>query len=289
MTLALLDGDIVAYRAALGPQDSYDWGDTGGVVSVADPSAAKPAAIALAHEWAEAVKADKIIVALTGQEKFRKRLDPNYMANRAGKEKPLGHAEARIALQETFKTHLVEGLEGDDILGILATTPRYKGCVIVSADKDLKTIPGRLYNPQKGTGTRLISPEEANWWWMYQTLCGDATDGYKGCPRVGDKTAREILGAVGKPLGSLWAAVLKAFLDRKRSEQDALTQARCARILRREDYDSTTKEVILWHPTTPERMRACVTAPSPDVCAGPANGPAAPSGNRSTPASETAS
>jgi DNA polymerase-1 len=45
-----------------------------------------------------------------------------------------------------------------------------------------------------------------------------------------------------------WPIVLEAFLKAGLTEQDALTQARLARILRFSDWDNETKQPILWSP-----------------------------------------
>jgi len=257
VTLALLDGDIIAYRAACGMQTVYDFGDTGKVVEV-NVEAAAEEAVKLAQEWADAVDAKEVVVGFTSSDKFRTRLLPSYKANRPG-AKPPAHAAAVQAIKDKFPFHLIRGLEADDILGILMTTPKYADrAVIVSIDKDFNTIPGRLFNPTKGVGPIRIPPPMADYNWMYQTLIGDSTDNYKGCPGIGPKKAVDILGVVKgvrwPTLEELWPRVVAAFKAKKLTEDDALVQARVARILRREDYDKTTKEIILWHPTTPIRI-----------------------------------
>ena len=81
-------------------------------------------------------------------------------------------------------------LEADDLLGIKATKEAY--CIIISEDKDLKTIPAMVFNPAKDTQVTNISQWEADYNHMMQTLTGDQTDGYAGCPSVGPKTAQKI-------------------------------------------------------------------------------------------------
>ena len=39
------------------------------------------------------------------------------------------------------------GLEADDVCGLISTKPETQSNVVVSNDKDLKTIPGLLYRP----------------------------------------------------------------------------------------------------------------------------------------------
>lgn len=82
---------------------------------------------------------------------------------------------------------------------------------------------------------------------MYQTLVGDTVDGYSGCKGIGDKTARKILGEVGEhSLSEMWQAVINTYKSKGYTEDDALLNARMARILRAEDYDFKNKEVKLW-------------------------------------------
>jgi DNA polymerase I len=255
VTLALLDGDIIAYRAACGMEKVHDWGDTGGKVSEVDTHKAAEEAVKLAEQWADAVDAKEVIVGFTSSDKFRTRILSSYKANRPG-QKPAAHAAAVQAVKDRFPHHLIRGLEADDILGILMTTPKYADkAVMVSIDKDFRTIPGRLFNPMRvQDGIVTITPDQADFWWMYQTLIGDSADNYKGCPGIGPKKAHAILGALYRPVDELWPRVVAAFKEKKLTEDDALVQARVARILRREDYDKKTKEIILWHPTTPMRI-----------------------------------
>jgi len=74
-----------------------------------------------------------------------------------------------------------------------------------------------------------------------QTLMGDSTDNYKGCPKVGLKTAEKILAE-----NSTWETVVAAFEKAGLSEEDALENARLARILRDGEYNNETGEVKLW-------------------------------------------
>lgn len=262
MNLALIDGDIIAYRCAVKNQQSYDWGDTGGKVIQADPVAAGEAALRMVEEWRVAASCRDVIVAFTGTENFRKRILPTYKAGR--KEKPPAHAATVERMQQEFPYHLIQGLEADDVMGILATTATYRDrAIVVTIDKDLKTIPGTHLNPTiENARPVTIDERQADYWWMVQTLIGDPTDGYTGLPGVGIKNAEKILGSGAQPaaLGQLWARVKDAYGKRKLTEADALVQARVARILRREDYDKVTKEVLLWHPTKTCMVRVPVLA-----------------------------
>ena len=90
-----------------------------------------------------------------------------------------------------------------------------------------------------------VTPEEADRWFYMQTLTGDATDGYSGCPGGGPKKAEAILEAAGE---NPWPAIVAAYEKAGLSEEAALQQARVARILRASDYNFKKKEPILWKP-----------------------------------------
>ena len=267
MTLALIDGDIVAYRAAIGHQKDISWGD-GVASSTADWQAAADAAVATTRAWMALARCSSAIVAFTGRENFRKRILPTYKANRAGKVKPQAYPYVVRRMHEEFDTRCIEGLEADDVLGILATTETYSDAIILTVDKDLRTIPARHFNPLKDTKPVLRSEYAADAQWLMQALTGDTSDGYTGIPGVGPKKAERILGgdvrqiaAARRPASVLWNMVVQAYRAAKLTEADALQQARVARILRRSDYDKATKEVLLWHPTTPERIPLLLAQP----------------------------
>tara|TARA_R100001509_G_scaffold119489_1_gene73819 strand:- start:276 stop:701 length:426 start_codon:yes stop_codon:yes gene_type:complete len=136
-------------------------------------------------------------------------------------------------------------LEADDAMGIYAT--KLPGNTIVSPDKDMRQIPGKLFNLED---TTTITPEEGARWHLIQTLAGDQTDGYSGVPGIGVKRAATLFDKEGYS----WATVVKAFEDKGLTEDDALLNARLARILTNEDYDSRTQQPILWTPKADYRI-----------------------------------
>ena len=99
---------------------------------------------------------------------------------------------------------------------------------------------------------REVTEEEADYNHMLQTLTGDAADGYPGCPGIGPKTAEKLLAGVGRTYAEMWPIVVEQYAKKGLSEGIALTQARIARICRRDDYDFKRKEVKLWNPPTPK-------------------------------------
>lgn len=256
MTIALVDGDIIAFRAAAGAAQKFKFEPDDEPSVTSNPELAREAALAAVEAWRNIARCKDVLVLFTGQRNFRKTILPSYKANRVS-GKPPDYWTTVEAVTDQFPTQVVNGLEADDLMGILATTDAYAGnAIILSQDKDMKTIPGRFLNPVIGqTRPTVITQDEADHWWLMQTLMGDTTDNYKGVPGCGPKKAAAILGAPGRtPVETLWPKVAHAYREAKINAEDALTQARCARILRRSDYDKTTKEILLWHPHYPVRL-----------------------------------
>jgi DNA polymerase-1 len=132
-------------------------------------------------------------------------------------------------------------LEADDVLGILATKPENKGkAIIVSDDKDMKSIPAKLYRPMSDERFD-ITEAEADKAFLMQCLCGDPTDGYSGLKGFGPKSSEKLLGS--RPD---WSLVENAFIKAGHTKEEALTQARLARILRWSDWDFENKKPILF-------------------------------------------
>lgn len=177
--------------------------------------------------------------------------------------------------------HTVEKprMEGDDVLGILMTGSALDGYerVCLSIDKDMKTIPGLHANYKDCIMDEKFeaweqSEEEADLFHLIQTLAGDSVDDYPGCPGVGmvraERWLREGLvwetyehtvtrgprkGVVEQRSkqtepGTPWEIVVSIFESRGQTAEDALINARLARILRAEDYDPETQEIKLWTP-----------------------------------------
>lgn len=244
---AILDGDIIAYQAATGAEKPVNWGEGHWTLHAYEQDVQEALENALAT-LTEDLGCDRVIVCLTDGVNWRKDVLPSYKENRAEVRKPMLLPWARQWLLENRETFLRPTLEGDDIMGILATHPKLvRGDrVLVTIDKDLKTIPGQHYH-LRDKKHFTVGADEAARWHMLQTLTGDTTDGYKGCPGVGPKKAEAILeGATG--YAELWPRVVAAYERAKLTAEDALVQARVARILQHTDYNFNKKEVILWEP-----------------------------------------
>lgn len=231
----LLDGDIIAYTAAASAETPIDWGDGLWTLHAFE----QEVAVKLDQQVASIVgdfEFDTVQVALSDKENFRKTVYSEYKANRQSIRKPMLLEYAKDYLAKTYDGLVYPTLEADDVLGIELTSD--PDTVIWSTDKDLKSIAGvHLVDNQ----LQVITEEEADYWFLYQTLVGDLTDNYQGCPKVGPKTAEKIL-----EKSCTWDAVVAAFVKAGLSETVALQNARLARILRASDYKEG--EVILWTP-----------------------------------------
>ena len=257
----IIDGDILVYKVSTGIVEEFELEALEDeecifqTVSWGNKEQAREKVDKLIETILKDTKSTDYIIALSDAENnFRKKINPNYKGNRK-KIKPILWKFLRNYLLENHKTYERPTLEADDVIGILATSEKIiKGDKVVwSMDKDFKTIPCKFRRefPNGTHESTIIYEDEANWWFMYQTLIGDRVDGYDGCKGVGDKTARKLLGEVGeKSYQEMWDIVKKTYEKMGFTEEDALTNARMARILRAEDYDFKNKEVKLWTITT---------------------------------------
>lgn len=273
---AIIDADILIYSAAAGAQRTIDWGDG---LDDPEPQADEQEGINLLNQSVkrlmEKTGADENIMCISCPSDlgWRKQVLPSYKENRAHITPPILRPILKQYVLDNFKSYAKDTLEGDDIYGILMTHPSIiPGQKIgVSMDKDMKTIPGLHYNTKRDEFFE-ITPKEADFWHMMQTLTGDITDGYKGCPGIGQVFAQEYLTKLLKPVPyqhefkrgprkglfetryrieraeSMWDVVRSLFEKAGLTEEDALIQAQVARICRHTDYDFKRKEVILWTP-----------------------------------------
>lgn len=254
----IIDGDVIVYKVACAVADSYDVStqeDDEFIyrnIGWANKQAAIDSVENLIDKICKDTKSDSVCICLSDMTaNFRKVLNPYYKGNRKS-VKPVLYEFLRNYINGAgYKIYEKPQLEADDVIGILATSEKIiKGDkVIWSLDKDFKTIPCEFFRakPNGGAEKRKISEAEADWWFMYQTLIGDKVDGYEGCKGIGDKTARKILGEAGEhPLEEMWSDVKAVYIKAGFTEDDALLNARMARILRAEDYDFKNKKVKLW-------------------------------------------
>ena len=241
MRTLLIDGDILIYSVCSAAEYVARFDDETDV-AFCNIHDALNSCISIIDEWKSKLDSNFVVLGFTGKDNFRKTVYPEYKAHRKACRKPCGYKPVKQMLAESYMVKEEPCLEGDDILGILATEGTYENAVIVSSDKDLACIPGSLWNPDKDQEPRLISRKDADMNWLMQTLTGDKTDGYPGLDGVGPVTAAKIL------KNGTWDEVKTAYANAGFNEEYAITQARCARILRHGEYNWDTKEVKLWTP-----------------------------------------
>lgn len=239
----IVDGDIVAYKSAIQSEVDTHWGD-GFWTLHAEETQGKYLVASEIEDLKEKLGADKVIVALTDKNNFRKDVLPTYKDNRKQKRKPILLSPLRKFLIDEYQAIIYPNLEADDVMGILATKPsKGERKIICSIDKDLRQIPGHLYN---GESLTKYTKKHCDWWHMVQTLTGDAVDGFSGCPSIGKVTAQKILSDKNMPLKKMWELVVKTYEKHGLFEHDAFQQARVAKILRHGDYNLKTGEVTQW-------------------------------------------
>lgn len=244
----LVDGDVVVYKATAAIEMDIDWGDDLHTLH-SDAAEAKRVVEEQLGMWKERLDADEVVLAFSDSHNFRKDIYAPYKGNRVSKRKPLAYKEVKEWATDRWTTYVRPGLEGDDILGILSTSDKIIGGqkIIISVDKDFKTVPGYYWNPDKDGQPVFYDEALADYWHMMQTLTGDKTDGYPGLPGCGPVKAAKLLDNTHPD--SRWFAIVDLYEKAGLTEEDALVQARCARILRASDYDFKRKEVKLWSPT----------------------------------------
>jgi DNA polymerase-1 len=239
--LLLLDGDLIIFRNAIACEREVKWDDENWVLQLNEDNAWSNIQAAI-EGYKTKLKSDRVVLVFSEGRSFRYGLTPDYKANRKDTRKPLGYSALVARAKEAYTSSSFSNLEADDVMGILSTKPGKAKRIIVSDDKDMKTIPGLLYRQGELTEVR---EGDADYWHLYQTLIGDTADGFPGLPGCGPKTAEKILSV--SP-GDRWGAVVEAFSAKGLTEEDALLQARLARILRWSDWNSEKKEPILWTP-----------------------------------------
>ncbi len=268
MTTLLIDADMLLYRSCVAVEKDVPFDDTWHIL-MSSMEDAKGVFYEFLHELKELAGTDDFILCYSDPaENFRKDLPGvEYKAHRVGQRKPLCYSALKDYTTERYLYCQLPRLEADDVLGILMTNGTVDDPVLWSLDKDLKQIPGQhLVDDEIIT----VTPEEGEFFHMYQTLVGDTADGYKGCPGVGDTKAVKYLTEKlkgqpyihtlksGKRKGEQewrfadvsskdhWDTVVALYEAQGLTEDDALQQARVAKILDANHY--VNGEIKLWKP-----------------------------------------
>ena len=238
MTL-LIDADYIVYKACASCETEIDFGNDVIVVTSRFSEVMETIDRELYDIACDLGCFDDFILFFSSSRNFRKLLYPAYKGHR-NRKKPCGYRRAINELKKEYPVITNPSLEADDSIGIFAT--KEPGHIVVSPDKDMRQIPGELYNLTDPVIT--ITPEDAERWHYIQTMAGDQTDGYSGIPGIGAKRAAALLDKDG----CTWDTVVKAYKAKGLSENDALLNARLAKILHHEHYDPGQQRIIYWTP-----------------------------------------
>lgn len=192
------------------------------------------------------------------KENYRRDFWPAYKAHRDAKASPTHLYDTIQWITERYETIKFPRLEADDILGVYMT--RY-GSACVTKDKDLQSVPGLFWDPEKTGFPVVYSRLDAHRNFCEQWLKGDSADNIPGIHRCGAKAAEKFLDQYPP---EEWAArIMEYYVDIQydtvkwkskagtqisgsrgdlleekygwghgHDEEYALSQARCVRILR---------------------------------------------------------
>ena len=243
MTL-LIDADWLIYSSCCACEQDVRWNEDLHTLHADERDVHEMVDGRISHYQTIAEGDKDVVMCFTEYPTFRHTIYPEYKANRKEKRKPCRYRETIEQVKERYTSESYSGLEGDDVLGILATSKKYPDPIIVSVDKDMRSVPCTLL---AGDDLELITRRKANRHWMIQALTGDSTDNYFGIDKVGPVTAEKILGDA-KTLEEMWEKVVAAYEKKKYNFADAVLNAQLARILRDGDFDFQTGEVSLWTP-----------------------------------------
>ena len=235
---AILDGDILAYRAAL----LADTADDTYIPSILEE---------MLEIWLPIEAQDfQMALSCSRKDNFRREIWPNYKKNRESKAEPDHLGEVREYMRDVYSCVEYPKIEADDIMGMNA-----QDYIAVTIDKDLRGVAGWHYNPFKEDFPTYIDENEAEEFFCIQWMTGDNTDCIPGLWRVGPKRAKSFLKKWGDC--DRHEKIIELYYEDRYIPKDtcdlegydlALAMARCVRILSTGCYDYKTEEISLWTP-----------------------------------------
>ena len=239
----LVDGDLLSYKLSSALEQVIDWGNDNWTLW-SDFKICKQLWTQSIGFYMGLTKSKNPIICFSDDKNFRKQLDSDYKSYRKKIRKPICYKALRDWIEKTHQCVSYKGLEGDDVIGLLATGKYKNNSVIISGDKDMRTIPSWqlcIIDDQLET----VNENLADYNFCTQVLTGDQTDGYKGCVGVGAVKASRVL-LDKKTIDTQWEAVIREYVRNKYNVDDAYNQAQLARILREGEYDYKLNKPILW-------------------------------------------
>lgn len=237
--IAIIDADILVYRAAF-------WADAEGIDEL--PGRLKHDI----KQWTPRGCQPVLALSCPRSQNFRRRLWPDYKANRDSTMQPDSKKYAVEIVVDGYEVLQYPQLEADDILGIAASSG---DGIAVTIDKDLRSAPGWHWNPDKERSATLVNTEEADRFFYHQWMTGDATDNIPGLWKVGPRKADKFLDSTDR---DDWVKkILELYRTEERPEHKGRcnldpiafgrTMAWCVRILRDGEYDKVGQMIKLWN------------------------------------------
>lgn len=224
--IALIDGDLISYPVSCTCEDHPD-------ADIARARAHKTVSDIL-----EATQSQEYKIFLTGSDNFRKKINPEYKANRKSKPLPKYLNTLREYLIVEWGAQVTDGIEADDALGIENELHKANKdeVIVCSFDKDLDQLAGLHYNWNKAT-LYTVSELEGIRHFYKQMLIGDRSDNIFGVNRIGPKRADDLLNHVDKEIEMI-DVVYPLYDSNERFEMNA----NCLWILRKEKQLYTTRK-----------------------------------------------
>lgn len=239
----LVDGDLLAYKITSSLEEPIDWGNDVWTLH-SDLQKGKQLWEQSINHYLKYTNSKNAIICFSDKNNFRKQIDKVYKSYRKKIRKPVSYSALRDWIKNNYEWTSFENLEGDDALGLLATGYHKTNNVILSGDKDMRTIP-TFHCSLIDDSIEYVDEDKANYNFATQVLVGDQADGYSGCKGVGAVKASRVLHNK-KDIEELWDAIIKEYERNDFTYEDAYHQARLARILRKGEYDFTTNKPLLW-------------------------------------------
>ena len=171
----LIDGDMVAFRCAASAEN-----DPEEIAIIRMDKMIKDQLLPSPDEG-------ELKMFISSQENFRKKIYPEYKANRK-QPTPVHLGACKEYLVKNFGAQIAHGCEADDYLA----TNQTKDSWIISNDKDMLQVPGNHYNPIKDQINQISEIEGLRHFYT-QLLVGDAADNIHGVAGIGKVKAQRAL------------------------------------------------------------------------------------------------
>lgn len=189
----------------------------------------------------ETLLTNEIILVIGDKENFRKKINPQYKAQRS--PKPPMYEQLLDLIHKKYEVVSLPNLEADDTCRIMYEDNQNYPCrkVIVSVDKDFYSVPCEFLRDLNGNQqVEVISEKDAEKHLMKQIIMGDSADNYKGIKGCGEKFCEEFITDE-----TTFYDVLQLYKDKGLTPTDYTTNKAMAHIVSIDEYDFNTGKVTI--------------------------------------------